>query len=178
MAELSQKGVNVKALLPVPTPKRSLQSTSSSPTTSGAITPASSDLTDGESSGILMGKRLTTLIGEVCFSDYNVYELPSEESCLDMSSGSNLEKEQSPETQVVVNTALVTHIEAEAHSLRSKLVSTKPSHFSLEFIAHSDSLVSLYTGFHSYDLLLAFYEFLGPSVNKLTYWGSNKYKWE
>ena len=44
-------------------------------------------------------------------------------------------------------------------------------HLRLEDIAHSDSLVAFYTGFQTYDLLLAFCEFLEPSVNKLTYWG-------
>ena len=74
----------------------------------------------------------------------------------------------------MVNTALVARIEAlqaEARTLRSKLSKTKPLHFRLENMGHSDSLVAFYTGFQSYDLLLAFYEFLGPSVNKLTYWG-------
>jgi hypothetical protein len=164
---------------PEPAPKRHLSSVSPSPgpSTSRPVTPTTSDITDGESSDLIVGTRLTTPIGEVYFSDYGVHELPSDESCLDVSSGSNLDKggEQPSEAQVVVNTALIARIEAlevEARSLRSKLSKTKPSHLRLENIAHSDSLVTFYTGFQSYDLLLAFYEFLGPSVNKLTYWGS------
>ena len=43
-------------------------------------------------------------------------------------------------------------------------------------MANSNYLVSFYTGFQTYELLLAFYEFLGPSVNKLTYWGSKHNK--
>ena len=35
-------------------------------------------------------------------------------------------------------------------------------------------LVQLYTGFKSYEHLLLFYEFLGPSVNHLNYWGKKK----
>ena len=161
---------------PEPAPKRHLLSVSSSPgpSISRPVTPTTSDVTDGESSD-LVGTRLTSPIGEVYFPDYGVHELPSDESCLDLSSGSNLDKggEQPSEAQVVVNTALVACIEAleaEARSLHSKLSKTKPSHFRLENIAHSDSLVAFYTGFQTYDLLLAFYEFLGPSVNKLTYW--------
>ena len=161
-----------------PTLKRHIPSASPSPgpSTSRPVTPTTSDVTDGESSDLIVGTRLTTPIGEVYFSDYAVHELPSDESCLDVSSGSNLDKgdEQPSEAQVVVNTALVARIEAleaEAHTLRSKLSKTKPLHLRLENIAHSDSFVAFYTGFQTYDLLLAFYEFLGPSVNKLTYWG-------
>ena len=75
------------------------------------------------------------------------------------------------EAQVVINIALVARIEAfeaECHSLHSKISITKLSHFRL------DSLVFFYTGFQTYDLLLTFYEFLGPSVTKLTYCGSKK----
>ena len=41
-------------------------------------------------------------------------------------------------------------------------------------ISHSDSLVHFYTGFQSYELLLIFFDFLGPVVNELNYWGSTK----
>ena len=37
---------------------------------------------------------------------------------------------------------------------------------------HDDSLVKLYTGFPSFELLVAFYKFLGPSVDHLNYWGT------
>ena len=131
--------------LPIPSPKRCLPS--ASPVTISS-TPGSSDQTDGESI------RLTTPAGEACFSHYSVHELPSEDSCLDLSGGSTVDKglEHSSETQVVVNTALVACIEAleaEAHSLRSKLSMKKPLNFRLENIAHSDSLVCFYTGFSS-----------------------------
>ena len=43
--------------------------------------------------------------------------------------------------------------------------------FRIEDIAHDDRLIHFYTGFSSYDVLLAFYEFLGPAVDKLQYWG-------
>ena len=32
--------------------------------------------------------------------------------------------------------------------------------------------MSFYTGFLSYEVLLLFYEFLGPAVNNLQYWGA------
>ena len=36
---------------------------------------------------------------------------------------------------------------------------------------HDDSLVKLYTGFPSFELLVAFYKFLGLSVDHLNYTG-------
>jgi len=43
----------------------------------------------------------------------------------------------------------------------------RPKCFRLENIKHDDKLVHFYTGFQSYETLLAFYEFLGPSVDNL-----------
>ena len=51
-----------------------------------------------------------------------------------------------------------------------------PLHFRIEQIANEDSLIRFYTGFASYSLLLNFYEFLGPSVYRLTYWGDQARK--
>ena len=51
-----------------------------------------------------------------------------------------------------------------------------PKFFRLENRKHSDKLVHFYTGFQSYETLLAFYEFLGPSVDNLKYWGSKPVK--
>ena len=72
----------------------------------------SSDRSEGEESGA--STALSTLIGEVLLSDYNVHELPSEcsgESALDTSgmSGSYVNKSS---TNVIVNTALIARIEA------------------------------------------------------------------
>ena len=88
------------------------------------------------------------------FSDYSVHDLPSDESCMDDSVSAPC-----TETEAIVNNALVARIEAleaEAHRLRSKH-NTKSVHFRLENITHS-----VYTGFHSYEILVAFFEFLGP----------------
>ena len=46
---------------------------------------------------------------------------------------------------------------------------SKPGTFSVEDVARNDDLVRLYTRFTMYSVFLAFYEFLGPSVNELTY---------
>lgn len=47
---------------------------------------------------------------------------------------------------------------------------------SVKEISNKQELIKLYTGFPSYEVFLAFYEFLGPSVSNLTYWGDKKSK--
>ena len=115
------------------------------------------------------------------FSDYNVHELPdlSEESCLESctSSGDVSSQHLNDRQAMVVNTALVARIESLEKEKQALVVATKKcKYFSLDDIAHNDSLVRFYTGFHSYEVLLSFYEFLGPSVDNLTYWGSKSTK--
>ena len=44
--------------------------------------------------------------------------------------------------------------------------------FRVEHIAHNDSLITLYTGFPSYEVFISFFEFLGPAVHHLHYHGS------
>ena len=44
-------------------------------------------------------------------------------------------------------------------------------HFRISQIKHDDHLVRFYTGFTSYMVYLAFFNFLGPVVYKLNYWG-------
>jgi len=57
--------------------------------------------------------------------------------------------------------------------LKKQLESAKLKYFRLEnAYASDDALVRFYTGFISYEVLPAFFEFLGLSVNKLHYWGT------
>ena len=130
-------------------------------------TRTSNDHSDGEESVASTG--LSTPIG-VLFSDYSVHELPSEcseESALDTSGISGNYDESS--TNVIVHNALVARIEAleiENKALRRQ-ISSESKTFRLSVTAHSDSLVHFYTGFQSYDMLLTFFDFLGPVVNHL-----------
>ena len=104
---------------------------------------------------------LSVPVGEPLLSDYTVHELPGHEE----SSG----------TEPLLDAALLSRIEAleaENRYLRKQLDSDKQQHFRLENISSDDALVQFYTGFISYELLLIFFEFLGPSVNKLHYWGT------
>ena len=47
----------------------------------------------------------------------------------------------------------------------------KTAVFTIDCIANDDKLIRFYTGFTSYDIFVAFFEFLGPSVTQLDYWG-------
>lgn len=102
-------------------------------------------------------------------SDYSIHELPSDDSvvCSNTCDGSD--------TQVLVNKALLSRIEvleAENKKLRSQLRIQKPKLFRVENISHNNTLVKFYTGFISFEFLLAFFQFLGPAVHKLRYWGT------
>ena len=128
-------------------------------------------------------RTLLPLVRYILLSDYSVHELPdSEESCMEQSlSGDDASRQQqlNDRQTMVVNTALVARIEsleAENRSLHLKLVNNKPRYFRLQDISNNDSLVRFYTGFYTYETLLTFYDFLGPSVNSLTYWGSKSTK--
>ena len=81
------------------------------------------------------------------------------------------------ETDAVVSTALlarIEYLEAENASLKKATTSPVHIHFSVEQIKHDDRLVRFYTGFVTYNIFLAFFNFLGPVVNKLNYWGSKQ----
>ena len=102
-------------------------------------------------------------IGEPLLSDYGIHELPS---------GSEKHSDSAL-------TARVEFLEAETKYLRSKADENKApavSKFRLSQIANDDSLVRFYTGFYSYQLLFFFFEFLGPAVYRLSYWGYSERK--
>ena len=105
-------------------------------------------------------------------SDYSIHESPDPESNASFTKSSD-----AGYTRVLVNKALVTRIElleAQYIHLQSELRCQRPRFFRIENIADDDKLVRFYTGFISYALLLLFYEFLGPAVNNLTYWDTER----
>ena len=102
-------------------------------------------------------------IGEPLLSDYSIHELPSS-------------SEKHSDSAL---TARVEFLEAETKYLRSIADASKApviSKFRLSQIANDDSLVRFYTGFCSYQLLLCFFEFLGPAVYRLSYWCDSERK--
>ena len=62
--------------------------------------------------------------------------------------------------------------EADAPTTHSE--NAQLSHFRIETIQNDDKMVSFYTGFTSYMVFCAFYEFLGPAVDHLNYWGAKE----
>ena len=102
------------------------------------------------------------MAGEQLSTDISVHELPNEDG------------QPQSSTEVVVNTALLARIQVlEAENSRLKSV-PQTKHFRLEDIEHDDDLVRFYTGFVSYCVFIGFFEFLGPVVNHLNYWGSKE----
>ena len=79
------------------------------------------------------------------------------------------------------NVALIARIEAleaEVQHLKKELgtVNSAAKPFRIEDIAANDSHIRFYTGFVSYEVLIEFFHFLGPSVYNLVYWGSSESK--
>ena len=74
-----------------------------------------------------------------------------------------------------VNAALITRVkslEAENIKLRKELDTAQKRSFCIDDIASDDNLITLYTGFPSYDVLISFFKFLGPAAYNLNYIGS------
>ena len=57
--------------------------------------------------------------------------------------------------------------------LTKELEQIQVEKFGLQRFSDSDSDIRFYTGFPDYNTLTSFYEFLGPAVTQLNYWGSD-----
>lgn len=131
--------------------------TSSAGHSSRSITPAIPDPPQFPTSA------LTVTAGEQLRSDYSVHELPDTDEHV---------SELTPSDTCLINSALLAHVEyLEAENRKLKEIQPKKNYFRLEEIQHDDKLVRYYTGFISFSVLLAFFNFLGPVVKHLNYWG-------
>lgn len=76
-------------------------------------------------------------------------------------------------TDPVVYAALLARIELlQAENLKlSAQQEASNGYFRIEDIQNDDKLVCFYTGFTSFRIFLAFFEFLGPAKDRLNYWG-------
>ena len=109
---------------------------------------------------------MTALVGEQLLGDYQVIDLPDNGSTAQASSAAD---------QPLVTTALLARIEfLEAECSRLQNSASKILRFGIDQIKHDDCLVSFYTGFPSFAIFLAFFQFLGPVVDKLQYWGGKQ----
>ena len=139
--------------------RRSLSTTSLTVTPSSSRASSVSAPTPGSTTD---EEPMSVAVGEPLLSDYSVYELPSQGD--DEESG-------------IALAARVEYLEAETKHLRSHIDAKKaPLFFRIEQISENDSLIRFYTGFTSYALCLSFFEFLGPSVHRLKYWGDDERK--
>ena len=90
---------------------------------------------------------------------------------------SDLSSSEDDVEQVDVETQTSDDLPAVIEELKGKVMGLEEiiaaSKFCIENIANDDPLITFYTGFPSYDSLKACYEYLGPGVNDLKYWGSN-----
>ena len=50
----------------------------------------------------------------------------------------------------------------------------KSAQLRINFVEYDDKMIQFYTGFTSYKLLKACFDFLGPAVENLNYWGQGK----
>ena len=142
-------------------------SPSPSPVPSVASTPILSDTTDDDF--IPERELMTTSESETLVPDFSIIDLPEQPG-----SSRQVMNPSSDESSVILNKALLARIEvleAELKQCEIQLQKQKPGHFRIENIASNDSLISFYTGFPSYEVFLCFFEFLGPSVHCLNYWG-------
>ena len=108
---------------------------------------------------------MTVSVGEQLIDNYQVTELPDDGSTTATSSSQ----------QHLVETALLTRIEfleAQLERLQDDKKSTDLKPFSIDQIKQDDHQVSFYTGFPSFAVFLEFYQFFGPAVDKLHYWGT------
>ena len=61
--------------------------------------------------------------------------------------------------------------ESDELKSRVKALTDVRVYFRISDIAGNDKYAKLYNGFDCYEILLAFIDFLGPSISTLMYWG-------
>ena len=112
---------------------------------------------------------VTTTGEQLLDTGYQVHELPNLGDVDDIN-------DHVPDTGTdpVVHTALlarIEYLEAENAKLKSVCSQDSKKYFRIEDIKDDDKLVCFYTEFISFKVFQAFFEFLGPAVEHLKYWG-------
>ncbi|XP_006819863.1 uncharacterized protein LOC100378477 [Saccoglossus kowalevskii] len=68
----------------------------------------------------------------------------------------------------------LTDLKARIANLTAEVESYRSREFTLDSIKNDDKAVNLYTGFQSYNALIAFYKFLESKAENLQYWRNSK----
>ena len=76
-------------------------------------------------------------------------------------------------SQCQTSESVVEKLKHEIAELKVKVEVLTAEKFCLQRFAGNDDDIRFYTGFPSYATLCSFYEYLGPAVNQLNYWGSD-----
>ena len=161
---------------------RNLFSGGSHSRTSGTDDPSPESISTNDSK-VEKHPLMVAEVGEQLKTDYQLYKLLTDNSLSTSTSSGALSSPffsvsvSDNSTQVLVDRVLLSRIElleAEKKQLWSKL-SKMSRTMSVEDVAGNDDLVKLYTGFTTYSVFIAFYEFLGPSVNELAYRGVSQH---
>ena len=76
-------------------------------------------------------------------------------------------------TETLTSDSIIEKLQQEIADLKIKVETLTAEKFCLQRFAGSDNDIRFYTGFSSYAILCSFYEFLGPAVTQLNYWGSD-----
>ena len=119
---------------------------------------------------------------ELLNSNCEMHKLPSKGSHDTPSSPAETTKDAALHSaeMLLVNRTLANRIqvlEAENTQLKNQLQhATRRQYFRVEHIQHDDALIQFYTGFISFMVFQAFYDFLGPALNELKYWGAKESK--
>ena len=107
------------------------------------------------------------------------FTLPTEESddCSGETEAIN-ESVSSVATSTDVRGEDIEALVKECELLRRKLVESesklKSAQLRISSVEYDDKMIQFYTGFTSYKLLKACFDFLGPAVENLNYWGQGK----
>ncbi|KAL5467348.1 hypothetical protein EMCRGX_G031561 [Ephydatia muelleri] len=131
--------------------------------TSTSVSPTPSSSKSVTTSTIIQPPLSVADVGEQLVSDYQVHELPNNVDDASSTLPTNGLQSSSLQTVPLVNAALLARIEYLEAQNTSR--NECPPTFRIDQVKHDDRLVRFYTGFITYRIFLAFFNFLGPELD-------------